>query len=431
MKISVVGLWHLGTVTAACLADKGHQVTAIDSEDVIAGLNGGELPVQEPGLAELIRSGKESGHLQFTDNPANVADCEVVWITYDTPVDENDRADVDFVVDRVKRLFPHLSSGTLVLISSQVPIGTTARLESDFEQTGSDKNVHFAYSPENLRLGKAIEVFTQPDRFVIGTRNDEDRQKLRRMLEPITDQLEWMSVESAEMTKHATNAFLATSIVFINNIATLCQQVGADASEVARGLKTDIRIGPKAYLNPGPAFAGGTLARDVEYLTQNLHQQNLSTDLFQAVQRDNETHKDWPVRRLAELLGDVSGHIVAVWGLTYKSGTNTLRRSNSIRVCRKLHEQGAKLKAFDPAISQLPEEIATFITLCDSPSAAVEGADGLVVMTEWPEFRQIKAEQVVEKMKQPLVLDANGFLREEMESDGRIQYLCIGKALGT
>jgi UDPglucose 6-dehydrogenase len=338
VKVCVVGLWHLGTVIAACLASGGHDVVGLDFDaDTVRNLKAGEPPIFEPGLEDLIKRGLREGRLRFTSDVVDaLRDAEIVWIAYDTPVDDDDRADVEFVVGRVARLFPHLRAGMLVLISSQLPVGTTRRLE----QACPNKSVTFAYSPENLRLGKAIGVFTQPDRVVVGTRGEADRARIAALLRPFiedparTDRIEWMSVESAEMTKHALNAFLATSVTFINEIAALCEQVGADAKEVERGLKSESRIGSKAYLGPGAAFAGGTLARDVEFLTQigAVHYQ--PTHLLSAVRASNDEHRNWHRRKLQALLGDLHGKCIAVWGLTYKPGTDTLRRSSSVELCK-------------------------------------------------------------------------------------------------
>ena len=246
MDVAVAGLWHLGTVTAACLAKAGLRVRAFDQDiDIVLGLQEGRLPVAEPGLADLTARCMSDGLLSFSNDPAAVA-ADVVWITYDTPVDEQDRADVSFVMNSIAVLFPYLKHDSLVIVSSQLPVGSTARLEAMYRAAHPDGKASFAYSPENLRLGKAIEVFARPDRVVVGIRSEADRARIASLLAPFTDRVEWMSVESAEMTKHALNAFLATSIVFINEVAALCERVGVDVREVERGLKSDIRIGQRA-----------------------------------------------------------------------------------------------------------------------------------------------------------------------------------------
>ena len=244
----------------------------------------------------------------------------------------------------------------------------------------------------------------------------------------MTDRLEWMSVESAEMTKHALNAFLATSVVFINEIATLCEEVGADAKEVERGLKTDARIGPRAYLSPGSAFSGGTLARDIMFLTRIGSEYNRPTRCLSAVRESNEAHKGWTRRKLEALFGTIRGRRVAVWGLTYKPGTDTLRRSASVELCQWLMSQGAEVQAHDPAVKVLPADLAKGMMLHSTPLAAAEGAGVLVVATEWPDFRSVSSETLVPVMGAPVVIDPSRFLLTTLGSDPRIRYFTIGKA---
>lgn len=430
MNVCVVGLWHLGSVTAACLASRGHEVTGFDANgDVSSTLQNGEPPIAEPGLAQLVSDGVATGRLRFTSDPtAALRDAEIIWIAFDTPVDEDDNADVDFVVRSVEQLLPQMKRGVLVLISSQVPVGSTRRLEEAAVRLGRS-DLSFAYSPENLRLGKAIEVFTTPDRVVVGLRREADRARIEELLKPFTTRIEWMSIESAEMTKHALNAFLATSVAFINEIATICEHVGADAKEVERGLKTEKRIGPGAYLGPGGAFAGGTLARDVVFLSATGKKVGVPTELIDGIKSSNDAHRGWAKRRLHELLGDLRGQKIAVWGLTYKPGTDTLRRSSAIELCRALAEDGARVVAHDPAVKTLPDDLARSIRLQSDPLTATNGAAALVVMTEWPEYRQIDGAAIVASLAGGLVLDANRFLAKQLADRPRITYATVGKAV--
>ncbi len=429
MKVCVLGLWHLGTVTAACLAAGGHEVTGLDFEaTTIQKLQAGQPPLFEPGLEDLVKRGLAAQQLRFTDAVGDgVAGAEVVWVAYDTPVDDNDRADVEYVVERVKRLFPYLDDETLVLISSQLPVGSTRRLEQAYAAAQTGKQVTFGYSPENLRLGKAIGVFTQPDRVVVGVRTEADRARVGALLQPFTERIEWMSVESAEMTKHALNAFLATSVTFINEIAALCEQMGADAKEVERGLKSEARIGPKAYLGPGGAFAGGTLARDIVFLTQVGAEHGVPLHLIPSVRASNDEHKQWPRRRLGALLGDLHGQRVAVWGLTYKPGTDTLRRSSAVELCQWLAAQGATVQAHDPAVKALPDELAAVIDLRPTALAALDGAAALVIATEWPEYQTLDATEVIAAMQsQPIIIDANRFLAKTLGQQPHVRYAAVG-----
>jgi UDPglucose 6-dehydrogenase len=429
MKVAVLGCWHLGSVTAACTAAAGHDVVGWDPDaDAIAGLNGGHPPIGEPGLAELVASGAAAGRLRFTaDVAAAVGDADLVWVAFDTPVDDDDRADVNSVVNHVTAAFQHLKDGVLVLSSSQLPVGSIARLERAWAGVAGTRHGSFACSPENLRLGKAIEVFTKPDRVILGTRAAEDRERLTALFAPITDRLEWMSVESAEMTKHAINAFLATSVTFINEIAALCEQSGADAKEVERGLKTEKRIGPHAYLGPGAAFAGGTLARDVVFLRALGSATGRPTPLMDGVESSNREHRNWARRRLEALLGSVEGRTVAVWGLTYKPGTDTLRRSTAVELCRWLLEQGAQVRVHDPAVLELPPDFAA-VHRGTTPEDAAEGADALVVATEWPDYRKADLDDLVTRMASSLVIDANRFLAATAGADPRFTLISVGAA---
>jgi UDPglucose 6-dehydrogenase len=384
-------------------------------------------PVAEPGLAELVRSGLDSAALRFvSDRQRAVAGADIVWITFDTPVDDEDRADVGAVVDQVVDLFKDLTDGSLVLVSSQLPIGTIAALERAWHDVAGERRVTFACSPENLRLGKAIDVFTHPDRVVAGARNIQDRARIERLFAPITTRIEWMSVESAEMTKHAVNAFLATSVTFINELAALCETSGADAKDVERGLKSERRIGPSAYLSPGAAFAGGTLARDVVALKTLGVRVGRKTPLLDGVEISNREHRNWPQRRLVDELGSLKGKPIAVWGLTYKPGTDTLRRSTSVELCRWLVEQGCSVRVHDPAAASLPADL-TGVARFDSPVAAAESAAALVVATEWPEYRAVDVDALAAAMPAGLVVDANRFLGKTLGNDARFRVRSVGQ----
>jgi UDPglucose 6-dehydrogenase len=422
VKVCVQGLWHLGTVTAACLASAGHNVVGLDFEkETVERLRKGTPPLFEPGLEDLVQRGIREGRLSFTTDIGEAVDAiDLLWIAYDTPVDDNDHADVPFVLDRVRQTLPHLRGRPLVLISSQLPAGSTRTLET--------ADATFAYSPENLRLGKAITAFTQPERVIAGVRNERDRKLLESLFSSFTNRIEFMSVESAEMTKHALNAFLATSVSFINEIAAICEQVGADAKEVERGLKSEARIGPKAYLSPGGAFAGGTLARDIAFLSEIGESKGVPTDLLSSVLTSNNKHRQWARRRLQTILGDLKGKTIAVWGLTYKPGTDTLRRSGSVELCEWLYENGAPVQAHDPAVKTLPPSLEERIRLFETPLAALRDSVALVVATEWPEFAQIDGASIAKSMRSPIVFDANRFLAKQLESRDDLRYFTVGKS---
>jgi len=426
LKVCVQGLWHLGSVTAAALASVGHQVIGLDYDAAtVAGLDRGAPPLFEPGLTELISQGLASGQLRFFDDPVAVRDAEVLWIAYDTPVNDDDVADVDFVQAQIERTLPYVARDTLVLVSSQMPVGSIHALEERVASDGRHRNIRFACSPENLRLGKALEAFLKPDRIVVGVRSAADRAPLARLLHPITDRIEWMSVESAEMTKHAINAFLATSVTFANEVAVICEATGADAKEVERGLKSESRIGPKAYLAPGAAFSGGTLARDVEFLKSVGASVGLRSPLLNAISASNDDHKHWVGRRLAEAFGVLKGITIAVWGLTYKRGTSTLRRSLSVELCGELLQKGARLQVHDPAAEALPAAWSGRVQRVSDPLEALVRAKALVVATEWPDYRQVPIDSIASLAPSLMVLDANRFLAAWSEI-ASIRYIAVG-----
>jgi UDPglucose 6-dehydrogenase len=402
------------------------QTTGCDSEpEVIERLKQGHPPISEPGLNERISAGTAAQRLSFTtDVAAAVRNADAVWVTLDTPVDDQDAADVDFVEREIAKVFPYLSDGTIVLVSSQVPVGFTTRLETRFNSAFPKRRVGFAYSPENLQLGRAIESFCKPQRIVIGTRSEEVQRQLEPLLRPFCERLEWMSIESAEMTKHALNAFLATSVAYANEIAVICEQVGADAKQVERGLKSDARIGSRAYLGPGGPFAGGTLARDLRFLARLGHAHGVPTHLLAGVRQSNDEHKHWLERKVLELVGNLKGRTLAVLGLTYKPETDTLRRSGSMEFCDWAIRQGARVQAFDPAIHQLPVESS--IQLCSGVEPALFGADALVIGTAWKQFKEISADQVVAQMREPIVLDSARFLFSQMGTHPKVRYVTVG-----
>jgi UDPglucose 6-dehydrogenase len=426
MKVCVQGLWHLGSVTAACLASVGHDVVGLDTDQlIIDGLNQGIAPIFEPALDDLLQAGLAKGGLRFTSAIADAADADVLWVTFDTPVDDEDRADVEFVLNQVKSVLPVLADKSIVLVSSQMPVGSIHKLEVFVQENLAAKQISFACSPENLRLGKALDVFLKPDRIVVGVRSADNRARLEHLLLPVTDRIEWMTVESAEMTKHAINAFLATSVTFANEIASICELVGADAKEVERGLKTEMRIGPNAYLSPGGPFAGGTLARDIEFLGEASWGGQLVTPLLSSVRASNDEHKNWVRRKLLKSFPKLKSETVAVWGLTYKPGTDTLRRSLTVELCDWLIEQGAAVHVHDPFVRRLPERWSGRVLSYTRALDAVIGASALVVGTELPEFRQDALGLLSVANPNLLVIDANRYLQVVVAPLG-LRYVAVG-----
>ncbi|WP_438479490.1 nucleotide sugar dehydrogenase [Oleiharenicola lentus] len=419
LNLTILGLWHLGSVTAACMA-RHHRVTGLDFEkSVIAALNEGRAPLHEPGLDALIATGIAASQLSFTADPVSLANTDLLWICYDTPVDADDRSDLPWVMERIERVLPHLKTGTVILISAQLPVGTCAQLASRHPQ------LHFACSPENLRLGKAIEAFEKPARIIVGA-TPAARPVLEALLTPIGAPIIWMRPESAEMVKHALNSFLALSVAFINEVATLSETVGADAAEVAQGLKSEPRIGQRAYLGPGGPFAGGTLARDVVTLSRLGETQKLPLALIPAIKESNDLHRRWNFRKVRQALAGVDQPIVAVLGLAYTPNTNTLRRSAAVELCLELLRAGTTVRAYDPLIKIVDAE-HTDIPLVASANDAVRGAHAVVICTESAEFRNYAWADLLASMAKPIVIDANRIVEKAVTPLPSIAYLTVGR----
>jgi len=429
MRICVFGLWHLGCVTAACVAEAGHDVIAIDTDaSVVEDLRKGIPPLFEPGLAELLQQGVAAGRLSFSTDLSQVSKCDIVWVCHDTPVDDDDRADVAHVVGEMRALFPYLREGTVVLVSAQLPVGTIAAVEQAFAEVAVGRKVSFACSPENLRLGRALEIFRTPGRIIVGVRDDRARSLLEPLLKGFCDKIIWMTVESAEMVKHALNAFLAVSVTFTNEIAAICEKMGADATDVEKALRSDPRIGQGAYVRPGPAFAGGTLARDIQFLSGIADRTGVRAPLIQGVVPSNQAHRKWPINQLKSRLIPLKERRIAVLGLSYKPGTDSMRRSSAVELLHDLVDAGADIRAFDPAVRALPPRLADQVKLAVDIKTALADADAVVIATEWPEFRALNGADLAVTADGCVVLDPGRCLAPQVDAGGGFKVITIGTA---
>jgi UDPglucose 6-dehydrogenase len=417
----------LGCVYSACLAKLGCTVTGTDEDGtVVEDLREGKPPIFEPGLDSLIAGGIAGGNLRFVDDiEEGVKSADYVVIAYDTPVDAEDRVDLSPVFRAVTRL-RNLARHATIVVSSQVPVGTCELIASTLSKGGMAADV--AYVPENLRLGKAVECFMRPDMIVIGTNNPSATVKVRALFAPIPTRIIEMDLRSAEMTKHALNAFLATSISFANEIGNICDLVGADALKVAQALKSDSRIGPNALLRPGLGFSGGTLARDLRVIQGTAKKHGYESLLVDSVLEVNRRQNASIVSRLERLVGKLDGKSVGVLGLTYKAGTSTLRRSVALEIIRRLQQEGASVKAFDPRVSKSDLASGTFL-LCDDVYAACENADVLVILNDWPGFLEVDFKKVRHIMKEPIVLDTQNLLDPRGIAECGIRYIGIGRGV--
>jgi UDPglucose 6-dehydrogenase len=426
MKIAVCGLWHLGTVTAACLAEH-FTVTAHDADPAVtAALREGRPAVSEPGLAELVAAGLASGRLKpEADLAAALRGARVVWLAYDTPVDADDEADVPAVLERARACFPHLEDGAVFLVSSQLPVGSTAALAAEFRALRPGADVGFAYSPENLRLGGALAAFRGQARVVLGVSRPGDAEVLAGLWAPWKTPTLAVRVESAEMAKHALNGFLGLSVAYANELARLCETLGADAAEVERALKSEPRVGPKAYLKPGAAFAGGTLARDLVFLGSLGTKRGRPMLLAEAALAANAAHRAWPYEALRAGLGGLAGKTVALWGLAYRPGTDTLRRSAALELAARLTAEGARVRAWDPLVGALPDGSGALLT--EDAAAALDGADALAVFQAHPAFAAVTADEAARRLRGRLVVDPDGTLGAGLGADPRFAYRTVGR----
>jgi UDPglucose 6-dehydrogenase len=429
--VCVIGLWHLGAVNAVGFAEKGYQVVGLELDRKKASrLARGIPPLFEPGLEELFRKHLAGKRLRFSSDPSIVSEADYVVIAYDSPVNDRDEVDITPVVEAARLAGPFLRATTPIVITSQLPLGSSEKIEADVRKANPGWRSGVVYTPENLRLGSAIPRFLEPDMLVLGASQAEAAAAALALYRPFRTEKLPMDLRSAEMVKHALNAFLATSITFINEIAGLSDRLGADAVAVGRALKLDKRIGKSALMMPGLGFSGGTLARDVTQLRRFANELGHRAKLFDAVAEVNEGTFDEIIARLRAKLGPLTGKKIGVLGLTYKPGTSTVRRSPALKIMRKLDEAGATCAGYDPKASaeELASEGQSF-TRAKSVRALATGADALVLVTEWPEFRDLPWAALAKLMKRPLIVDSKNFLDPLQVSGAGFDYRGFGRSL--
>ena len=419
-KVCVIGIWHLGSVYSACLADLGYQVVGVDRDtSKVDNLNHGDPPIFEPGLKELIVKNLTSGRLSYTtDLSRALKGSKYILVTFDTPIDDNDEVDLSPVFNTTTEVARNLENESIIIVSSQVPVGTCDQIRALIKQANPALVFDIAYSPENLRLGQAINYFKKPDRIVIGADSSTTLDRIEAFFSVISAPRLRMNLKSAEMTKHAINVFLATSISFANEIANLCDELGADAMKVAEALKSESRIGGGLPLLPGLSFAGGTLARDLIILKNLGKISGYKTPLIDGVLTVNQRQNGLVLRKLQKVYGSVENLTVGILGLTYKPGTSTLRRSAAIEIITELSANGAKVRACDPKADMAEVRRHQGFELCPDPYSLAKGADALVIVTDWPEFRNLDFDLIKSLMKRPVLIDAKNMLYD-MELTGK------------
>jgi UDPglucose 6-dehydrogenase len=432
MRIAMIGTGYVGLVSGACLADFGHQVCCIDKDaSKIDGLNAGKMPIWEPGLEALVKSNADRGRLTFTtDVTKGVEDAEAVFIAVGTPARRGDgHADLTFVFQAVRELAKVIAPGTVVVTKSTVPVGTGDQIEEILREEGVTE-VSVASNPEFLREGAAIADFKHPDRIVVGANDDRAQDALKEIYRPLflnRAPILFTGRRTAELTKYAANAFLAVKISFINEIADLCEAVDADVQDVARGIGLDNRIGPK-FLHAGPGYGGSCFPKDTLALLQTAEEAGIDQRIVRTTVEVNDERKDAMADRVTRAMGgDLAGKRVAVLGLAFKPNTDDMRDAPSIPLVNGLRDRGAEISAFDPVAREQAEKVLEGISFASDAYEAATGADALVIVTEWDEFRALDLDKLAAAMRGKVLVDLrNVYGREEAEEAG-LQYSGVGR----
>jgi len=432
MRIAMIGTGYVGLVSGACFADFGHRVCCVDKDSSkIDGLNGGRMPIWEPGLEALVKSNAERGRLTFTaDLQSAVKEAEAVFIAVGTPARRGDgHADLTFVFDAVREIAKVIAPGTVVVTKSTVPVGTGDQIEQILKDEGVT-GVSVASNPEFLREGAAIADFKHPDRIVVGAEDDHAQDVLREIYRPLFLNRAPILItgrRTAELTKYAANAFLAVKISFINEIADLCEAVDADVQDVARGIGLDNRIGAK-FLHAGPGYGGSCFPKDTLALLKTADLAGVDQRIVRTTVQVNDERKEQMVERVERALGgQVSRKRVGVLGLAFKPNTDDMRDAPSIPLVNGLVQRGANVTAFDPVAREQAEKVFTGVEFANDAYEAAEGADALVIVTEWDEFRALDLERIAALLKGKVLVDLrNVYDREEAEEAG-LAYYGVGR----
>lgn len=428
-SVCIIGCWHQGVVGAACLADLGCDVLGADHDSQrVANLNSGKAPLFEPGLDELLQKGIRSGRLKFTAEVANsVKGRRDVLIMFDTPVDANDQSDLSEIFLTVAGIAPNLENDSVLFVTAQVPVGTCDRLAAIIREKNPSLKFDIAYSPENLRLGQAIDRFLHPAMPVIGADDDSTLDRVEQLLAPLKAKWERVNLRTAEMAKHALNAFLATSVAFANEIGNICDEVGADGKRLAEVLRLEERIGRKAVLFPGLGFSGGTLARDVQTLRELGRTFGLDTLMLDGIWESNKIQNRLVIRKLKKVFGSLKQVPVTVLGLTYKPDTSTLRRSVSLEIIADLQVAQMKVRAHDPKADRAEVSAHKEFLFFEDVYDALKDARAAVLITGWADYKQLDFERVKKVMAEPVILDIPSVLDANRLQALGFTYMDIGR----
>ncbi len=415
MKVAIVGTGYVGLVTGTCLAEVGMNVTCIDIDaKKIEGLKQGVMPIYEPGLEEMVLKNFERGKLKFSTSLAEtVKDCDIVFIAVGTPPGEDGSADLKYVLGVASEIGMHMQDYLVVVTKSTVPVGTASKVkravQDQLDARKSDLRFDVASNPEFLKEGAAIDDFLRPDRIVIGVESQKAEDLLKKLYKPFVlngHPIISMDIPSAEMTKYAANAMLATKISFMNDIANLCEIMGADVNMVRRGIGSDPRIGNK-FIYPGIGYGGSCFPKDVKALIKTAAENNYEMQVLKAVENVNEKQKSVLFEKvLNHFKGNISGKTFAVWGLSFKPKTDDMREAPSLVIIEKLLSMGAKVQAHDPvAMNEAKHTLKDSISYCEKQEDALTNADALLIVTEWPEFRSPDFNEIKSKLNEAVIFD--------------------------
>lgn len=436
MNIAIVGTGYVGLVSGACFAEMGIDVTCVDiNPEKIKRLLNGEIPIYEPGLDDLVKRNVEAGRLHFTTDLTTCLDnVEVVFSAVGTPPDEDGSADLQYVLEVARTFGRNIKKYTILVTKSTVPVGTAKKvkavIEEELTKRGEQIDFEVASNPEFLKEGAAIKDFMSPDRVVVGVESDRAKKVMERLYRPFqmnNYRLYFMDIPSAEMTKYAANAMLATRISFMNDIANLCDLVGANVDMVRKGIGADTRIGSK-FLYPGCGYGGSCFPKDVKALARTAREYGYTMGVIEAVEAVNERQKEIVVKKLQDKLGTLRGKTIALWGLAFKPETDDMREAPALVVIEKLLEAGASVKVYDPvAMDECRRRIGDRVVYCKDMYDVVIDADALAVLTEWKEFRIPSWSVIKRVMKQPVLVDGrNIYSKDEVIAEG-FEYAAIGK----
>jgi UDPglucose 6-dehydrogenase len=433
MRIAMVGAGYVGLVSGACIADFGHQVTCIDKDSIkISALNAGEIPIYEPGLDEIVRSNVRQGRLSFATDLSEILDeADAVFIAVGTPSRRGDgHADLSYVYAATREIALALTRFTVVITKSTVPVGTGDEIERIIRELRPEIDFAVVSNPEFLREGAAIHDFKHPDRIVVGTDDERARAILAEIYRPLylnRAPIVFTGRRTAELIKYAANAFLATKVTFINEIADLCERVGADVQEVARGIGLDNRIGSK-FLHPGPGFGGSCFPKDLRALIKTAHDYDVPMRILEAVETVNDTRKRAMARKVSSVFGGVlRGKTIAILGLTFKPNTDDVREAPSVALITALQDMGARVRAYDPVGMEQAKQILADVTYCQGPYDCVEEADAVAIITEWEQFRALDLERLRDLMACPVMVDLRNVYRPEDVKKYGFAYTSVGR----